>query len=96
MISDTAIVSGQCCKMVAVRLGSYEDVPKKTFMFAVKISTYFTSLCCYICEGSHVMVCNRFIHFSQGRRGFFWSQSQLSLGEGVHPGQVASSSQGPR
>ena len=45
----------------------------------------------------HVMVCNRFILFSRGRRVCCWSQSQLSPGEGrVHPGQVANSSQGPQ
>ena len=42
------------------------------------------------------IVCNRFIPFLWGRGGFWWSQPQLSLGEGrVHSGQVASSSQGP-
>ena len=45
----------------------------------------------------HVIVCNHFIPFSQGHRVCCWSQSQLSPGEGrVHPGQVASSSQGPQ
>ena len=38
---------------------------------------------------------NAFIAFSSGRSVCCWSQSQLSPGEGsVHPGQVASSSQG--
>ena len=52
---------------------------------------------CDCCVSCHVIICNRFIPFSRGHRVCCWSQSQLSPGEGrVHPGQVASSSQGPQ